>query len=83
MPTQLKSLEQQVAILKKVVRDKLGTGIWGLDKRENFTHEEIVFWRAGLAMETLGRFSTDLLMSSRGLMSACFGSIISTVVFKD
>lgn len=43
MPTQLKSLQQQVAIQKKIVRDKLGTGIWGLDKKENFTHEEIVF----------------------------------------
>lgn len=43
MPTQLKSLQQQVAILRKVVQDKLGTGIWGLDKKETFTHEEIVF----------------------------------------
>ena len=43
MPTQLESLQQKVAIQKKIVHDKLGTGIWGLDKKEKFTHDEIVF----------------------------------------
>ena len=38
------SLRQQNARLKKAVKDSLGQGIWGLDKKvENITHEEIVF----------------------------------------
>jgi len=38
------SLRQQNARLRKAVKDKLGPGIWGLDKGgENLTHEEIVF----------------------------------------
>ena len=36
-------LKAQVAILKRIARDKLGTGIWGLETKNKFTHEEIVF----------------------------------------
>jgi len=39
-----KSLKQQNAILRKIARDQLGEGIWGLRKDiQRFTHEEIVF----------------------------------------
>jgi hypothetical protein len=67
MPTQLKSLEQQVAILKKVVRDKLGTGIWGLDKKENFTHEEIVF----LFARVFPVFGIDFIKEIRTVYPDC------------
>lgn len=37
-------LKQQNAIMKKVVRDKLGLGVWGFNKKgDSFTHEEIVY----------------------------------------
>ncbi len=37
-------LKQQNAIMKKVVKDKLDLGVWGLNKKgDSFTHEEIVF----------------------------------------
>jgi hypothetical protein len=36
--------EQSLGRLRKVLKDKLGTGIWGLKKEnEKFTHEEILF----------------------------------------
>lgn len=38
------SLESQVGRLKKVVKDTLGEGLWGLKKdSKKFTHEEILF----------------------------------------
>lgn len=40
---QVESLKQQNARLRKVVKDKLGREVWGLDKKDKFTHEEIVF----------------------------------------
>lgn len=40
---QVESLRQQNARLWKAIKDKLGSGVWGLDKKDNFTHEEIVF----------------------------------------
>lgn len=41
---ELRSLRGQVNILKKIARDNLGQGIWGLEKdSEKFTHEEIIF----------------------------------------
>jgi hypothetical protein len=43
MPTEETSERQQNAILRKVIKDRLGEGIWGLDKKESFTHEEILF----------------------------------------
>lgn len=40
----LKSLKAQVSRSKKVIKDRLGEGIWGLkSENQNFTHEEIVF----------------------------------------
>jgi hypothetical protein len=37
-------LQAQTSRLKKIVRDPLGEGIWGLKKEDNkFTHEEIGF----------------------------------------
>jgi hypothetical protein len=39
-----RSLKQQIARLRKVARDQLGEGFWGLRKdAQNFTHEEIIF----------------------------------------
>jgi hypothetical protein len=40
----IESLQAQVSRLKKIGKDRLGEGIWGLKKEYNkFTHEEIVF----------------------------------------
>lgn len=40
----IESLQAQVSRSKKIIKDTLGEGIWGLKKEDNkFTHEEIVF----------------------------------------
>jgi len=40
----IESLQAQVSRSKKIIKDVLGEGIWGLKKEDNrFTHEEIVF----------------------------------------
>lgn len=44
MSQELRSLKQQNAILRKVAKDNLGKGVWGLNKdNDKFSHEEIVF----------------------------------------
>jgi hypothetical protein len=40
---QLDSLKQRNAIQRKLLRDELGDGIWGLEEKNSFSHEEIVF----------------------------------------
>jgi hypothetical protein len=40
----IESLKAQISRSKKIMKDLLGEGIWGLKKEDNkFTHEEIVF----------------------------------------
>ncbi len=41
----IESLQAQLSRAKKIIKDTLGEGIWGLNKKENnkFTHEEIIF----------------------------------------
>ena len=40
----IESLQAQLSRSKKIIKDILGEGIWGLKKEDNkFTHEEIVF----------------------------------------
>ena len=36
-------LKAQVVKFRAIARDKLGHGIWGLEEKDKFTHEEIVF----------------------------------------
>lgn len=36
-------LKAQVARFQAIARDKLGDGIWGLETKDKFTHEEILF----------------------------------------
>lgn len=36
-------IKAQNVRLRTIIRDKLGEGIWGLEEKEKFTHEEIVF----------------------------------------
>ena len=43
MTEQIVSLKQRNARIRKSLRDKLGQGVWGLEEKDKFSHEEIVF----------------------------------------
>jgi len=60
----IESLQAQVSRSKKIVKDTLGEGIWGLKKEDNkFTHEEIAFLFArifyALGFDSVKQVRTD------------------------
>ena len=39
-PKRVESLQQRIARLRKVVTDKLGRGVWGLEEKDRFSREK-------------------------------------------